>query len=61
MKRTRRLSCKTKSGQYSSHGAALAAMHGFFRDKFGGVVSPNAGVYPCGDHYHWGHDRPRKR
>lgn len=61
MKRTRNLKCKTKSGHFDTHGKANAAMKDFYRRNFGGVVSPNASVYPCKDHFHWGHDRPRKR
>lgn len=61
MKRTRNLSCKNKQGRYDDHGQATKAMHDFFRRNFGGVVSPRASVYPCNGHFHWGHDRPRKR
>lgn len=59
MKRTRNLKCKDKR-PYDSHGVARAAMVKFFDSKFGGVISPNAGVYPCNGHYHWGHSRDRK-
>lgn len=61
MKRTRNLKCKTKTGQYSSRQKAKDAMFDFYRRNYGGVVSPNAQVYPCGDHFHWGHFRNRKK
>lgn len=61
MKRTRNLKCKTKQGQYESRGAAYKAMQSFFDRNFGGVVSPNASVYSCNGHFHWGHSRDRKR
>jgi hypothetical protein len=61
MKRTRRLTCKDKSGVYTSRKAANDAMWDFYRRNFGGVKSPNASVYPCSGHFHWGHSRPRKR
>lgn len=60
MKRTRNLKCKQKTGQYANKESARAAMQSFYRRNFGGVVSPNATVYPCNGHYHWGHFRNRK-
>lgn len=61
MKRTRNLTCKNKQNQYASRQKAKDAMFDFYRRNFGGVVSPNASVYPCNGHFHWGHHRPRKR
>lgn len=59
MKRTRSLSCKNKT-EYSSHKAAADAMYSFRRRNLGGLRT-NTQVYKCGDHWHWGHYRNRKR
>lgn len=61
MKRTRSLSCKGKQKNHETRGDAYDAMNSFFSRNYGGVVSPNASVYPCKDHFHWGHSRDRKR
>lgn len=60
MKRTRKLSCKNKTNQYRSNQEAYDAMKDFYRRNYGGIQT-NTSVYHCGDHYHWGHERGRKR
>jgi hypothetical protein len=59
VKRTRKLSCKNKA-KYNSSQDADKAMKDFYRRNFGGIET-NTSVYPCGNHYHWGHQRGHKR
>jgi hypothetical protein len=59
VKRTRSLRCKDKK-DYLNKKAAEDAMHSFRRRNLGGLRT-NTQVYKCGDHYHWGHYRNRKR
>jgi hypothetical protein len=59
VKRTRKLTCKNKD-RYATKKLAEDAMYSFARRQLGGIRM-NAEAYPCGDHYHWGHYRNRKR
>jgi hypothetical protein len=59
-KNTRRMSCKSKDNQFPTHAAATWAMHDVRRRLIGGIET-NTSVYPCGDHFHFGHTRSSKR
>lgn len=60
MKRTRRLSCKEKTG-YDSKQQADGAMRSYSNRNLGGIRM-NAESYKCHcGKWHWGHSRPRKR
>ena len=59
-KNTRRMSCQGKSKRFDTHSEATWAMHDVRRRLIGGIET-NTSVYPCCDHFHFGHERARKR
>lgn len=55
MKKTRRLSCQSKR-KHATKGEAESAMWSYKRR----YAAKNVEVYPCGDHFHWGHYNLKK-